>query len=114
MDTKTYVGLMASVVAWICFLVVNLISFLLVSTPTHDQFVREKLGLVSIGINAGIARVIMEYIKNNHQVYWKKTQEAKRLRDRQVQPAGPPIQDNPILRPLTIELVEIPVTEQPK
>ena len=70
MDTKTYICLMASIIAWICFLAQSLISFILIYTDSYDSFIREKLGLISIGINTGIARIIMEYVKNTHLAYW--------------------------------------------
>ena len=65
---------------WIVFLVIGVVEAILTPRPTHDEQVQQKLSLVSLGLNTGIARTIMEYFKNSFQT-WKFVEKQKKIRE---------------------------------
>ena len=60
---------MLTSITWIVFLIVGVIDTIIKPRPTAIQQTQQKLALVSIGLNTGIARSIMEYFKNSFQTW---------------------------------------------
>ena len=71
---------MLSVISWICFLTQGIVEAILEPRPDYLDQVQQKLSLVSLGFNTGIARSIMEYFKNSYHAY-QFIEKRKKLRN---------------------------------